>query len=85
MPKLAAYDDLLADAQVTYELWEDAHGEWQATMKLSASGEDAIDVANKIARAMRLVAREKPDHARQCKCALCTEWKVENSKERLGA
>lgn len=83
MPKLSNYEDTVQDAEVEYELWEDNNGEWQARLKLSATGEDAVDVANKIAQAMRIVYKERPDHSKRCVCLLCTEWKVHNTKERL--
>ena len=84
MPKLANFEDTIENAEVDFDLYETKSGTWCATMKISARGDDAIEVANIIAKAMRNVSRTPPDHNRQCVCLLCSEWKLENSKERLG-
>jgi hypothetical protein len=83
MPRLAAFEDTIEDAEVEYDLYEDRNGEWRATMKVSARGEDMIDVANVIAKALRNISTTSPEHNTKCVCLLCSEWKLHNSKERL--
>jgi hypothetical protein len=88
MPKLGNYNERIGKqgeyTQANYELWEGADGAWHGTFTLKAEGEDAIQVAHRIACALREVARTRPDHASRCECILCTEWKLHNTKERLG-
>lgn len=83
MPKLSEYSDRLDDCAVEYTLHESKSGSWHAELRITTAGEDAIEVANNIAKAMRQVARERPDHNVKCVCVLCTEWKMHNAKERL--
>ena len=84
MPKLGAYDELEEGCNVSYELYETKGGTWRAKLVIDTDGEDAIEVANNIAKAMRVISKTSPDHAKQCECLLCTEWKLHNAKDRLG-
>ena len=88
MPKLCNFKQQYGSGDnrtlAAYEVWEDEDGNWHATLNFKVrKAEDALDAANSIARALREIVHEPPDHADKCKCLLCNEWRIYDAARRL--
>ena len=88
MPKLSNFSKRYGKGEAgdhaANQVWEDSDGLWHGSMKFVTSGEDSLQCAHQMANAMRDMAKEEPDHSKQCECILCSEWKIHDAQRRLG-